>query len=444
MLLACLYLTVHLGACTSSDTEPEDAAVPEESTESVDGELEKVEGEEATQLAEGAEAPADSGFLDEQLPSDALGETTAQTEQAPPTDIAAAPAPTEEAELSLDDSSGLPPDIAATESAPPPPALDTPPPMDAPPMMDTPPDMAGVGGMDSPAEPPVEKTEAPPKPVATYKKAETIPFKRNGQLLNAIYVARPGDSFKSVAQQIFGDSKKQKDLKSANPALSKLRAGDKVYYNSTVRPEDDQRILSYYEDMGMAPEVYITKEGDNVKALGKEILGFDGAWKELYALNTFESKGDLDAGTEIRYWKSVPAPAAQLTTPDSTTVAANDMATPPLPPEALPPPPPDLPPPPPVEAEAPPPPQPVAEMPPPPPPPDLPPPPPPEPAAPPPPPKKPVAAIGETADGMDNDMMMTLGAAGIILVGLAAIVVVRKRRQQREMAAAFNDTQVGT
>jgi LPXTG-motif cell wall-anchored protein len=47
-------------------------------------------------------------------------------------------------------------------------------------------------------------------------------------------------------------------------------------------------------------------------------------------------------------------------------------------------------------------------------------------------------------EGMDNDMMMTLAGAGIILLGLFAVILVRRRRQSREMATAFNDTQVGT
>jgi LPXTG-motif cell wall-anchored protein len=45
---------------------------------------------------------------------------------------------------------------------------------------------------------------------------------------------------------------------------------------------------------------------------------------------------------------------------------------------------------------------------------------------------------------MDNDMVMSLAGAAIIAAGLAAVIVIRKRRQNREMASAFNDTQVGT
>ena len=47
------------------------------------------------------------------------------------------------------------------------------------------------------------------------------------------------------------------------------------------------------------------------------------------------------------------------------------------------------------------------------------------------------------APGMDNDMVMALAGGGIFAAGVAAIIVIRKRRQQKEMASAFNDTQVG-
>lgn len=443
-LLLSVFLAAHLTACTSSDSvEESDSLGGDETTASVDGELEKVEGEAPSDVA-ASDGAADPGFLDEQLPEDALGEST--TDQAantpPPADTGTT---SSEPELSLDEPLAEAP---ATDVASQPPAddgLSTPPPLESPvsstETLSEPSntDIAGVGGSEA------TPTEEAPKPMPSYRKAETVPFKRSGVLLNAIYVSRPGDSFKSVAKMIYGDEAKQKELKKVNPALGSLKTGDKVYYNSPTRPADDQKIASYYEDMGMAPEVYVSKEGDDLKVVSKDILGFPGAWKELYALNSVESKGTLDAGTELRYWKS-PPPMPEMPTNQMSPPAEVAMNTPP--PEmneaAAPPAMPDMPPPPPPVADMPPPPPPpVAEAAPPPPPPDMPPPPPPEPVAPPPPKKMPNTNIG-AVEGMDNDMMMTLGAAGILLIGVASIVVVRKRRQQREMAAAFNDTQVGT
>lgn len=448
-LLACVYLCAHLTGCTSKDSK-EDGDASGETTQSVDGELEKVEGAEAQQAATSG-GGSDEGFLNESLPEDALGEKSASSK--PPAPDTAPPAM--EAPPLEQPPAAAPP--VADSSAPP----ATPDGFSAPPGVGDS-SSAGVSTDTSPMAATPEKSEAPPKPVASYKKVEATPIKRGEYLLNAVYLARPKDSFKSVAKMIYGDEKRQRDLKKANPAIVSLKTGDKVYYNSPVRPTDDQKVLTFYEDSGMMPESYVAKEGDDLKKVSKELLGFDGAWKEVFATNTVESKTALAAGTELKYWKSAPpekvAPELAMNNPPPMG-AGGDMPPPP-PQQELPPPPPvqannQMPPPPPPPNDMPPPPPPPTEasmqQPPPPPAPELPPPPPPPPvaeAAPPPPPpmapkKTPKEAI-KADGGMDNDTLFALAGAGIALVGIAALMVVRKRKQQREMAAAFNDTQVGT
>jgi hypothetical protein len=427
-LFVCLSLSAYISGCTSKDSREEsDAPSMEESTDSVDGELEKVEDAEA-QIADGDSS--NSGFLDEQLPEDALGEkSSTASSEAPPADQ----------DMTLDQ----PPTETAAATAP----EMAPPPAEPAPTETTPTDTtSAIAGIDpgGPSTAPAEITpEAPKKAGNTYQKAKTSPFTEGGQLLNAVYVARPKDSYKSVAKMIYGDEAKSRDLKKANPGISNMKTGDKIYYNSPQRPTDDQKLASYYEDAGMMPETYVAQDGDDLKKVSKELMGFDNAWKEIYALNTVDSKGALSAGTELKYWK--PAPPAMEAPP---TMAAN--TAPPMPPADFPPPPdmamnapPDLPPPPPA-ADIPPPPPTQAMAPPPPP--EMLPPPPPEPIEPPPPPvaKKSAPKEMPVEGGMDNDMVMALGGGGILLVGLVAIMILRKRKQAKEMAAAFNETQVGT
>jgi hypothetical protein len=454
-LFASLILALHLSACTSSDSKEdemsEDGAVAE-STEGTDADLANLDAPPAE--GDGAVASTDGaneGFLDEQLPEDALGESKTASTDAPPAEIA--------------DNTTPPPAMEETktpEAAP----IDTPAdtsvaavdtgstPTDTSSFTDT---SAGVTATTS-TEPAV--TEAKPK-VASLKKIESAPITREGILLNAVYVARPGDNYKKISKMIYGSEDKAKELKKVNPSV-KPKVGDKVYYNSAVRPADDTKMLTYYEDAGLVPDVYIAKEGDDLKKVSKELLGHKDAWKEVWATNMIESKDILEAGTELRYWKSAPAPVAEVAAapaPDApkSDLAMNtpppDMSAPPV--EAqMAPPMPDAPPavpPPPTEMAPPPP--PVAEMAPPPPPPpmetapEVPPPPPAEALNPPPPPpvaKKAPPAGDVGTIGMDNDMMMSLAGAGIIAAGLAAVIIIRKRRQNRDMAQAFNDTQVGT
>ena len=457
-LLACLYLSAHLTACTSKDTQDEangDAATSE--TAAVDGELAKVDGGDATANVDAAANPSDeanAGFLDEQLPEDALGEnkkdpskSVADSTTPPP----AMDAPTDAAKTdgaTPDGFSSAPPVDDAASTA----AVDTgsTPPADATPSIPTDGSSSVASSTDTAAAPVAGTTEGKPK--ASLKKVKEAPFKEGDQLLNAVYVARPKDNYSKVSKMIYGSGDKVKDLKKANPAIKTVKVGDKVYYNSPSRPTDDQKMLTYYEDSGMVPEVYVAKDGDDLKKVSKELLGFDNAWKEVWVTNAaVDSKSRLAAGTELRYWKapaqalppSNPAADVAMNTPPKTA----DMPPPPAMNDMPPPPPPDMnaaghtannpappsqeaaPPPPPAMNDLPPPPPPLAE------------------AVNPPPPPAPMAkkSMKEApAEGMDNDMMMALAGAAIVAAGLAAIIVVRKRRQQKDMASAFNDTQVGT
>ena len=470
-LLATLLLSLHLVSCTSNDSKDDGSTGDEavaESTEGTDGDLENLDAP-AGDSSVAASDNANEGFLDEQLPEDALGESTSTASNE------AAPAPDTSSDLNLDDSTtssttaaadapATTSDSTSTESTPPPPveepaastssadpmaALDTGTPSPA--IEDS--SSSSLTAMGSTeeksAEPPAETK---PKVTASLKKVEASPMTRSKVLLNAVYVARPGDTYKKISEMIYGNTSKQKELKKVNSSISKPRPGDKIYYNSPIRPTDDTKMLTFYEDAGMVPEVYVAQEGDNLKKVSKNLLGYDNAWKEVWAMNSVESKDTLAAGTELRYWKSAPAPVAppptEMPTAPSTEIAA--QTPPPTEQTAMP----DLPPPPPANELPPPtmaanemPQTPPSEMAPPPPPPanELPPPPPPEAVNPPPPP--PVAKKTPTMgleEGMDQDMMMALGAAGIVAAGLALMIIIRKRRQNRDMATAFNDTQVGT
>lgn len=410
-VIASIYLATHLMACTSKDSKDETADTGTSTESGLDAALDSG-GETAT--AEGSAGGVEKveGLEGELGAAPPLDDAQAGFQEAPLPEQPVDPAAT--------------PDAFATETTmPPEPPAATPTETSAPPV---------VADTSTPIEP--AKDEAPKPPPASLKKVETIPFKSGDQLMNAVYIARPGDNYKKISTMIYGSGDRAKELKKVNNGKT-VKPGEKIYYNSPQRPTDESKIATYYEDMGMLPEVYVSKEGDNIRTLSKDLLGFDGAWKEVWALNAVESKGKLPAGTELRYWKAA-APAAEA---KPVEVAKNDLPPPPPPPPMN-----DLPPPPPPMPE-----QPMAaktELPPPPPPPDLPPPPPPpevavNPPPPPPPPKK-AAAKKDAAliAGLDQDTIMMLGGAGIVALGVVAMLIVRKRRQ-KEMQAAFGNTQVG-
>lgn len=294
------------------------------------------------------------------------------------------------------------------------------------------------------AAPAQDVSVATPEPAAVDKpapkpmqKIATVPWTVESTLVNTVYIARPNDTWKDVAKKIYGDAKKSKELKKINDSIAgrALRAGDKVYYGSPNRPDDATKVITFYEDTGVLPETYIAKDGDHLKKLGNELLGFKDGWKELWATNMMESKGKLDAGVEIKYWSGKSA--APTAMPEQAAAATAQPAMPEqalAPPAELPPPPPPPTEPPPQQAQA-----------------ELPPPPPPAPEQMPPPPppapemkkdKKPAKSeMAAEQNVMDDDMLLILG--GIILAaGLLVIIIVRRKKAQKQMENTFTETHI--
>ena len=68
----------------------------------------------------------------------------------------------------------------------------------------------------------------------------------------------------------------------------------KVYYNSPQRPSDSGRLLTYYEDLSVAPQQYVSKPGDNIRVVAQNLLGHERSWMEVWATNP-----DVDSKNEL-------------------------------------------------------------------------------------------------------------------------------------------------
>ncbi len=420
--LSTLLLTSSfLISCTSKEASTTETTPPTEDVASLDTELDSLSGTESkpadsavkTDAAAATEKSAEkvdetnAGFLDEQNPNDQ-----------PPKDPLAAKPTDDQAMIQQPPSEQPPAELPPAET----------PPADVVAGVDPGLNVAPPLAEEKPAEPTGPIVEAP-KPSAPLRKVESVPFRRAGILLNAVYLARPGDNYSKISSKIYSDEAHVKDLKKANASIKKVKPGDKIYYNSPERPQDDSKLAIFFDDKGVQPAIYVSKSGDDLKKISADLLSFPQAWKEVWATNSVESKSKLNEGTELRYWSQMPAPQHQnlaqaelpLPPPPEMTTPPNQMAQ--------------------VQPELPPPPPPPAE---------LPPPSPPEPvvAAPPPPP--PPAVVAKKAPPspepsmMDNDLLMALIGGGVVVAGLAAILVIRRKKQQQQMAAAFGDTQVGS
>lgn len=277
--------------------------------------------------------------------------------------------------------------------------------------------------------------EIAPAPKVSLKKVESAPFERGGDLLNRVYIAREGDTLQSIGEKVLGGDH-TKEMKKWNPyyASRKLKVGDKIYYKSAKSP-DDTNMLTYYEDNGVAASSYISQEGESIRELGKKLLGNSRSWMELYATNpAIESKGELPAGTEIRYWLGdaggVPPMASNDTAPPPPP--AMDNGVPPMDPLAQN----GVPPttdgmvPPPPEGSAPPIEDPLAaNAPPPPPPMDMSAPPPPPPPAPMHSDTSPESFSEESAMDDQNTMYLMIGLGVVVMLVLFFIIRKRKARE---------------
>lgn len=473
VLLACMGLAAPMTGCSlfkSSQPESEVAA----DMDSAD--LEGLEGEESLDLdGESLDVAADESLASDQLPEEALGETEMDLSDAP---------------LELEDTEQ--PDIAAEmDTLPADPfgesgAQDVPPPAEDPLMAETeapaemaPPaetDASSFGMADTPSNDSnssdtsyetsdssttiVDGGDEPVKKNIPLQKVPTTPWKVGRAWFNTVYFAKPGDTLLQISRTIYGDDRTE-ELKRGNPTFNSrdVKPGDKIYYNSPNRPDDSSRLITYYEDNGMTPEVYIAREGDNIRTVSKDLLGYDNAWKEVWASNSVESKGEISAGTELRYWKgravaaapsqaqpemAPPAPAEQMPPQDFAQGDAYQNQMPPQQADAEVPPPPmpeDQPP---MDMGAMPPQDPAMDMaaqeqlPPPPPPME-------EAINPPPPPPQMVAEEDQGAPATDEDTTLALAVVGLAAAGLAILIVMRKKRRQRELEQqAMDNTHVGT
>lgn len=241
LILSLLFtsLTVLGTACTSDGTD-EGASADSEAAAGAEGGEETAASEDGGGGESEETASADEGDDEEKVGEDAAGEDDLGDE------IASNEEKTDEEVGDLDDED-VGDEVAKTE-----PAEEKKEEEAQAPKIDEPPsDVA----MSDPAPAPVVDV-APPAGNIPLQKVKTEPFKKAGVLANTVYLGRPEDTVESISQKIFG-SDKSTDLIAVNGFLKRgVKAGDKIYYNSPKRPTDETQMMTYFEDIGAAPQEY--------------------------------------------------------------------------------------------------------------------------------------------------------------------------------------------
>lgn len=283
------------------------------------GEFTEEGAEEGADVAEGDDVGEELG--DEELDGE-LADSSEESGDGLVEEGGGDVAASDDDELSLDDEEGLPEDVAGGSGNEP--SVDAMAPIEEP---STPPTDAPVFAdnvetpVDAPVDAPIDAPMEEPAPAKVWLpllKVKSAAFEAGGTNLNRVYVGRPGDTVKGVAEKLYGDSGRSSDLRNWNKFLSRgVKTGDKIYYSSPTNPTDTN-MLTYYEDVSIPAQNYVSRDGDNIREVSKTLLGNNDSWKEIWATNPdVESKGDIPGGLNLRYWPedSVPAPVLANTLP---------------------------------------------------------------------------------------------------------------------------------
>ena len=185
-----------------------------------------------------------------------------------------------------------------------------------------------------------EKVKKEKQQNVSLNKIMTVPYGKAGQIVNAVYIVRPNEDINLISEKIYGRNETDQLLEINTHLQNRsLVVGDKVYYNSPNRPNDNKRLLFYYEDNNLSPSYYNLSPGDNIRAVASQILGHPKSWKEIWATNpNLKSKSTVETNLNIVYWpqnivsKVATAPESALPTPQNNQAEAVKETTEELPP----------------------------------------------------------------------------------------------------------------
>ncbi len=142
------------------------------------------------------------------------------------------------------------------------------------------------------AAPAPATAEAAPAPAAS---ASGMP--QNGSKM--AYVVEAGDTLGKIAQKIYGDQKRWRDIASLsgldNP--NQIYPGDLIYY---TLEDASMNFAQTYENIRRAKET--VREGDTLAAISKRVYGKSNLWKHIWRQNdNIDNPDVLQAGMTVYY-----------------------------------------------------------------------------------------------------------------------------------------------
>lgn len=120
---------------------------------------------------------------------------------------------------------------------------------------------------------------------------------------NRYYVARTGDSAEYVSVLIYKTSDYAAKLLAWNGPSSTWTPGKVLYYVSPEKPEDT-KVVSFYEERGLAYDSMTVQPGDTLAGLAEKHLGNSLSSKEIALVNGLKEEEPLKPGQVLKIYPS--------------------------------------------------------------------------------------------------------------------------------------------
>lgn len=172
------------------------------------------------------------------------------------------------------------------------------------------PEVAAIDSAPPPPEPLEKPSKAnnlapstPSKKVLSFEPLPQIPGKAipfGDAKLNRFYFARSGDTPEKISRLLYGNPKKVSSLKTWNKSL---KPGSVVFYETPIAGDlNDPKMKSFFQERGVPPQEYMLEAKENLYTVAKKLLGDKKSWKEIALINGFDYPEMIGEGQKLAFY----------------------------------------------------------------------------------------------------------------------------------------------
>lgn len=144
------------------------------------------------------------------------------------------------------------------------------------------------------------------------------------------YTIQPGDTFSSIAMELYGDESKWAAIAKANPLIDpiRLKVGQVIRLpdlgaQERERGEELEKVQRELSDPNATPQTVTVEPGDVLTGISQRVYGRASLWRIIFDANKdqLETPDDLKVGMKLK----VPPKPARSGTPDAPQPPASEQ-----------------------------------------------------------------------------------------------------------------------